>query len=88
MTFLQAVLIVMMSIHMTDAFSGLTARCLFPPERGTCENESQRRESLRYYYDRGSKECVEFLSDGCPGGSLNDFISMLECERHCVYVLG
>lgn len=56
----------------------LSAACLDPLDRGTCD-EAERR----YFYNSTSKRCQSFMYSGC-GGNRNNFLHRRMCIKSCV----
>ncbi|KAM4705787.1 tissue factor pathway inhibitor 2 [Rhinophrynus dorsalis] len=54
-----------------------TAICLLPMDEGPC-----RGLIPRYYYDRFTQTCQEFMFGGCDGNA-NNFLSLEDCEKSC-----
>ncbi|XP_041867209.1 tissue factor pathway inhibitor 2 [Melanotaenia boesemani] len=52
--------------------------CLDPLDRGKCS-----ASIARYYYNKATKMCEEFVYSGC-GGSSNNFVSRQSCMDVCV----
>nr|AFX95921.1 Kunitz-type serine protease inhibitor [Araneus ventricosus] len=52
-------------------------RCLLPKVTGPC-----KASLTRYYYDKDTKACVEFIYGGCRGNR-NNFKQKDECEKAC-----
>ncbi|GBL77947.1 Kunitz-type U1-aranetoxin-Av1a [Araneus ventricosus] len=53
-------------------------RCTLPADKGPCD-----AILTRYYYDKDTKACVEFLYGGCKGNR-NNFKQKDECEKACM----
>lgn len=51
--------------------------CEQPKEEGPC-----RGQYRRYYYDKESKQCREFIYGGCKGNN-NNFQTMEACNQNC-----
>ncbi|KAM8966381.1 tissue factor pathway inhibitor 2 [Pelodytes ibericus] len=54
-----------------------SAICLLPPDEGPC-----RAVIPRYYYDRFTQTCQEFMYGGCDGNE-NNFVQLEDCEKTC-----
>ena len=52
--------------------------CSLEAERGPCDNNQPR-----YYYDRHTKTCMEFVYGGCQGNA-NRFNNKAQCKRECL----
>ncbi|XP_058474410.1 tissue factor pathway inhibitor 2 [Solea solea] len=52
--------------------------CLDPLDKGSCSASIPR-----YYYNKATKKCEEFVYSGC-GGSSNNFVSRQSCANTCV----
>lgn len=51
--------------------------CQQPMDTGPC-----RGNIPRWYFDKDSKQCLEFLYGGCQGNT-NNFESREECQKSC-----
>lgn len=58
--------------------SVVSAACLDPVDRGTCDGAERR-----YFYNSTSRRCQSFVYSGC-GGNRNNFLHRRMCIKSCV----
>ena len=51
--------------------------CLLPSKTGPC-----KARQIRYFYNRKSGKCEQFIYGGCRGNK-NNFLTMTECRNQC-----
>lgn len=59
-------------------FPAVPVLCLDPLDKGKCSASIPR-----FYYNKATKMCEEFIYSGC-GGSSNNFVSRQNCMDVCV----